>query len=132
MDETHYITVDLEIKSKDDLSPLVDSFGEDVILIYNGKWEDHYLAAFESIGNYDVNGNINYFLHLIDKLEGIAKELWSMSSYKIFDIGFQCGCSPFSYQLMIDPSTTESLAQHGATVGITIYSKGNGKGAANT
>jgi hypothetical protein len=121
MDDIHYLNVDLEIKSRTDLSILVDGFGENVAVMYNGVWDTFFLASFESFNNDGVNENIKSFCRLVESLEDEAKKLWDGSHSKIFDIGFQSGMTPQNYNTELEASTLEDIIKIGASIAITIY-----------
>jgi len=121
MDDTYFIVVDLEIKSRSDLSPIVDSFGDDAIVMYSGKWGRFYLAAFEISAEGGANENIKLFCRLIECLDEEAKKLWDESYSKIFDVGFQCGGDKSSHRTIIEQSVIQAVSSLGATIGVTIY-----------
>ncbi len=121
MDNVHCINVDLEIKSKTDLSSIVDGFGDDAIVMYNGKWGKYFLAAFENPNNSGVNENIKYFCKLVGCLDGTAKKIWDESFSKVFDIGFQSGSNPPSYSIHLEPSVLDGVIKVGAGITITVY-----------
>ncbi len=122
MSNIRYLNVDLLINSKEDLTPIVDSFGEDVIALYNGEWGAHYRANFEIAGSHAAsNEDISYFCSLVDGLEGEAKKLWDNALSKEFDIGFEPGSGPESYNTEIKPSIVKRVADIGASISLTIY-----------
>ena len=63
MEDTRYLTVDLLIKSREDLTPIVTDFGEDVIVLTNDKVGDFYFAYFEIAGSHaGPNEDIDFFV----------------------------------------------------------------------
>ena len=122
MSNTPYLNVDLLINSKEDLTPIVDSFGEDVLNLSNGEWGAHYRANFEIAGSHAAsNEDISYFCLLVEGLEGKAKHLWDNALSKEFDIGFEPGTGTESYNTEIKPSIIKRVADIGASISITIY-----------
>ena len=45
--EVYYLNTDLEIESKDDLSRIVEEFGEDVFVLHQGEIREYQHASFE-------------------------------------------------------------------------------------
>lgn len=117
-----YLNVDLEIDSKEDLSLIVDAFGEDVVTLYNDRWGPHYRAAFEIGGSLAAaNENISMFCSLIEALEGESLRLWSNAFSKVFDIGYEADDSPERGRTELDAYTIERIAKTGAKVALTLY-----------
>ena len=121
MDDIRYLNVDLEIRSRMDLSIIVDSFGENVAVMYKGMWGDFFLASFESLNNGGVNENIKFFCKLVESLDDKAKKSWDESYSKVFDIGFQSGSTPEIYNTQLEASTLEDVTNIKASIVVTIY-----------
>lgn len=69
MSQIDYLNTDFITESSDDLTPIADDFGEDVIVMYNGKWAIVNRAAFEKAGIHnDTNETIQYFCSLFEGL----------------------------------------------------------------
>jgi hypothetical protein len=45
--DVKYLNTDLEIESKDDISKIVEDFGEDVIVLHHGEIRGYQHASFE-------------------------------------------------------------------------------------
>ncbi len=124
MSNVRYLNVDLLINSKDDLTPIVESFGEDVVALYNGSWGEHFRANFEIAGSHAAaSEDISYFCTLVNCLEGKAKVLWENAFSKEFDIGFESGEGKESYNTELKKSVINRISEIGASVSITIYPK---------
>jgi len=122
MQEIRYLNVDLLIKSRTDLTPIVNGFGEDVFVLYNGKVGEYFHSYFEIEGSHaGPNEDIAYFCSLIESLEMKERELWDNSFSKIFDIGFESGEVPQSFSADIRPEIIKRMAQCGTSVRITVY-----------
>ena len=123
MEDTRYLTTDFEIMSNFDLSPICVAFGEDAVVLYNGKWGRHYKASFETsdeLSNY-INDIISHFYELIIVLEDKSKEIYDTIFSKIFDIGYESGDSNASFFTEIRETTIKKLSEIDAKIGITIY-----------
>ena len=119
--EVHFLNVDLEVRGPNDLQPLVDDFGDDVINLHAGRVHDHYLATFEAPETADANELIFYFCHLLESLGSEARRIWDEASLKVFDIGYEAGLGPTSYQSTLRPETIAAVARVGAAIRVTVY-----------
>jgi len=123
MEDTRYINTDFELMSNFDLSPICEAFGEDAIVLYNGKWGAYYKASFETANGLsaDLNDIISHFYELIINLENKEKSIYELCFSKVFDIGYESGNSNTCYFSELRETTIKKLAELKAKVGITIY-----------
>lgn len=124
--EIGFLNVDLEIEGSENLQLIVDDFGEDVSVLFNGKnGSDFNLASFEiPLGiDRDADGIISTFCLLIENLSPEAKSIWDKCHSKKFDAGFESGDFPRSYQTEIRADTIERVSNIGASIVVTIYPK---------
>lgn len=144
---THFANVDLEFRSKQDISLIVKEFGDAVYVLYCDKYENHYLANIEVAGRNneadevdvdeideaaktnevaktdadEADGKINQFCTLIESLSAEGRTLWDNCFEKVFDIGYEGGITPHGYTSTLQPSTVQRIAQLGASILITLY-----------
>ena len=124
--KVHYLNTDLELESSEDLTPIVEEFGDDVSVLFNGKARGIYMATFEAAGAFgDPESIIEYFCMLAESLDGEAKELWGKCFSKKFNIGYEGGTSHQSYESNISSSTIERMAQNGVCFAVTVYPMAN-------
>ncbi len=75
--EVRYLNTDLELESKDDLSRIVEEFGEAVLVLHRGEIREYQNASFEIAGStsgaYEV---INYFCSLVNGLPVEVRRIW--------------------------------------------------------
>ena len=122
MENIRYLNVDLLIKAREDLTPIVVEFGKDVIVLTNDKHGDFYYAYFEIADSHaGPNEDIEYFCSLVENLEGKAQRLWDNSFYRIFDIGYESGTSNNSYSSDLREPVVKRLAALNASIRVTIY-----------
>jgi hypothetical protein len=123
--EVKFLNVDLEIESTENLQPIIDDFGDNVSVLYHGENAKGFnFANFEiSLGDRDADGIISNFCLLIENLSLETKTIWEKCCSKKFDIGFESGDFPRSYQTEIRADTIERVAKIGASIGVTIYPK---------
>jgi hypothetical protein len=120
--DIQYLNTDLEIESKSDLSRIVEEFGEDVLVHHHGEIRGYQHAYFSIAGgSTDADSTINSLCTLIEQLPGDVRELWDGCCSRIFDIGYESGASPPSFQSEIRAATIQRVATIGASVVITIY-----------
>ena len=120
--EIAFINVDLEIEAHESLKPIADYFGEDVSVLGCGKWGEHYQAAFEIAGGIgDAESIIGYFCTLIESLGEDETRIWAGAFRKEFNIGYESGLEPRSYESVIRSETISRISGVGASVKITIY-----------
>ena len=119
-----YLNTDLDIESKSDISPIVEEFGEDVIVLHHGERKGYQHASFEISGSSfdaDADGVISSFCTLVEELPKEVREIWDGCVLRVFDIGYESGSSPQNLRSEIRPSTILRVAKIGASIAITIY-----------
>ena len=122
MEDARYLNVDLLIKSREDLTPIVSEFGDDVLVLTNDKTGEFYFAYFEIAGSHaGPNEDIEYFCSLIEGLSEKSRNLWESTFYRIFDMGYEAGTSNNSYSSDLRESVLKRIASVNASVRITIY-----------
>lgn len=121
--DLRYLNTDFELMSSSDLTPIVESFSEDVIVLYNGKWGKYYKAIFESPAesSSDPNEIISYFNELVTSFDEEAITLYDSCFSKIFDIGFEAGSSKVVCYSELRERTICILAELKARIGVTVY-----------
>jgi hypothetical protein len=119
--EAQFLNVDLEVRGPADLQPLIDDLGEDVVNLHAGRVHDHYLATFEATVSGDADHRISYLCRLVDQLDPEARRIWDQASSKVFDIGYEAGAGPKSYESNLRPETIADVARVGAAIRVTVY-----------
>ena len=122
--EVHYLNTDLDIESVRDLSPVVEEFGEDVIVLHHGESRGYDQASFEiaSGANLGADEVINCFCLLVESLPKEVRDIWDGCCSRILDVGYESGTTPHSFRSEIRASTIQRVAGIGASIVITIYS----------
>jgi len=124
---THFLNVDLDIYSKRDLGPLVESFGANVHVLHVGP-EDlssksgPYGAHLEIAGySRTADSTIRRFCKLIEGLPKPARSLWSRAAIRSFSVGIQPGERPSCQDFTIAPATVRAVAAVDAQIVVSIY-----------
>jgi len=120
---TKYLNTDLEIDSIDDVTPIVEEFGEAVVCLYYAPWGAHKRAAFELAGVVfqDASACIRTFCALVEGLGPEARALWDGCARRVFDIGFEAGRERDNCQQSIDHDALAQVAAVRAHLVITVY-----------
>ena len=122
--EIQYLNTDLEIESVNDLSLIVEDFGEDVMVHHHGEINgyQHASFSFSGAGMYvGADGAINAFCSLIENLSEEARKVWNGCCTRVFDIGYDSGSTPRSFRSEVRASTIQRAAAVGASIAVTIY-----------
>ncbi len=122
MEDIAFLNVDLDLESGEDLSLLIDDFGDSVIVMNNIFEGDIYKVSIELAG---LQGDSGYlfreYFKLLDNMSAQAKCLWDRCSKKKFDLGFQSGAEPMGITENIPLEVISKLSEYGASVAITVY-----------
>jgi len=122
MSEIGYLNTDLIIESPDDLTAIFDTFGDEVIVMYNGELGKVNRAAYGIAGSYsNANDILDFFCVLVEGFDETARSLWDSCSSKVFDFGNESGTSPQNYSSVIRPEVIKRISDIGAGIEITIY-----------
>ena len=120
--ETRFINVDLEVSSRTDLRWLVEEFGADATNLYCGEARGYFLATFETANvPGDPDGKIGYFCHLVECMPPEARQKWNDAFAKVFDLGYESGAGPYSFQSELRADTVAAVARVGASIRVTVY-----------
>ena len=126
MNEIEFLNVDLLLKSKQDLTPIIDNLGKKIFVLHNGKENDHYYAYLEIMGDRsEPNEVIKIFCDLIENLSVNSKKIWDEADYRIFDIGYDSGRHENSFSSDLTELEIKRIAAINASMRITIYPSDN-------
>ena len=132
-----FINVDLELESSESVQFLVNELSENTCALYcsdidemanlelsieerNGVYfYDSYDDEKDLVGGVEIH--INEFCNLLENLSEESRRIWNKCHRKEFDIGFQCGNTPKSFNTRIRAETIKRCAELGATIEITVY-----------
>jgi hypothetical protein len=123
VNETRFLNVDLDIRSRARLEPLVAAFGKRVLVLHVGPEGKGHGAHLELANSHRKNANalIRALIALVRKLPKAGRRLWDQAQSREFNIGIDAGVKPFSYELRLDSETLESVAGVGGRVVFTVY-----------
>ena len=116
------LNVDLEIESKQNIAQLVSDLGKSAMVLHYDKDETRQLARIEA--NIDVtspDSAINHLCELIESCSRNALKQWLTCTKRTFDIGFQSGRNPKSFNQALHADTLLRISAIGAGIEITLY-----------
>jgi hypothetical protein len=125
---TRYINTDLDLEVACDLGPLAAALeAKDIFPLHiTQKVEGCWSATFECVTFRDdvsdtPDTRIGKMLDVVESLQGEASRLWLQCSRREFNLGYDCGDTPFSFYTGLTNSTLLRVAGVGASIGITLY-----------
>lgn len=119
---THVRAVDLEVYSRARLSPLVEAFGERVVVLYDGRVGSRYLAALElHAWQLTEDQEIRRFVAMVRRLPAAVRRLWDAAQSRTFDIGVQARETPPSSVFTLSAATIAAVASVGGRIAVTTY-----------
>jgi hypothetical protein len=129
LDKTLFLNVDLDIRSRWDLQPLVEALGKKVMVLYVGRFKRTYQARLELFGSHlprDTHSQrperfILDFCKLIQKLPPAAREFWDDAKTREFDVGIESGKPHKFYWFDLSPKALQAAVEVNAQIAVTIY-----------
>ena len=120
-----YITTDLNLKSKEDLSVLAKGLCKDDAPNLNEWVNGTYELRLGSTGiDKKPSQDIELFCNRVEALPKRAKEVWANCESRILDIAFEGGDTPNNLTSLIDEKQILRLSKLKLGIEITIYHTG--------
>jgi hypothetical protein len=117
-----YLNTDFDIQSANDLSRLIEEFGEDVDVLFHGEIKGYRAASFNLSEPFlGPDEAINSFCLFVEQLPAEVRRIWDGCVSRIIDIGFESDESLTNYRVEIRDSTIRRVAAINATIVITLY-----------
>lgn len=122
--EIRYLTTDLDLRASFDLAPLADALTQLGLLgrhqgpLPNGSWSAQFASA---VWLSEPDSDIGAMLTAIEALNEPNKRLWAACTSRDFDIGYDCGDTPWGFNQQLLPATLARMGAIGASLLITIY-----------
>ncbi len=123
-----YITTDFEFESTENLNPIIQEIGDELVLQLNEWVNGEYCVSFSGTGSETYNEpeqTINEFCHLIESLSNESRKLWNSCAKRIADIAFESGHEPNHATYNLSEILIERLNKLKIGVAITIYPVGH-------
>jgi hypothetical protein len=123
--QTRFLNVDLDIRSRRPLEPLVEALAPAAFALHVGRDGGRYVAHLEAtIAAGDADRLIHRFTRAIDRLPAESRRVWDRAEWRQFNIGIQAAGAPHCYELPVAPASVQAAARVGAGLGVTVYSPG--------
>ena len=121
--EIRYINTDLELESNEDLNPIIEALGKDVLVLHHGPVQgmNHASVELSSDHSSDPDEVIGRYCDLIENLPKTARKIWDNCLTRIIDIGVESGSSPKSYRFEVRQPIMNRVSAIGASLAVTIY-----------
>jgi hypothetical protein len=125
----HFLNVDLQVKSRRDLSEFTREMDRKAFCLTYHKYRGVFFANYEvKIIPRSAETIMKAFCRILENLSPAAAAAWRHASSKVFDFGFQSGdeyhepANPFRpYTLDLSPETLTRMAKLKAGIRITLY-----------
>lgn len=121
MRKTHFLNIDLDIESSRDIRPLVEYWGDQVMVFRLEKVADMWFGSFETCETSE-DAIVNQYYQLVNRLPQHLRKLWDSASKRVFDVGFEAVGSTKAFQSSLTQESVIKLAEIGGSITISIYS----------
>ena len=120
-----FLTLDVDVISKEDLAPLAKYFEEQALVLGLSKIEDRYHLGLEP-GYLCEEENTpencaKFFIEMGSIFSEELAGLWSRAESRVFDFGFDSGEVKPYYRSEISPDILGKIASVGASIAVSIY-----------
>lgn len=120
-----YINVDLEVRSRADLRPLVDALSRSLFSLYAGREGKGYLATFENgagaRGADTPDRAIQRIIRVVDGLRPDIRRHWNRARDRVFDIGVAKTSGSKVFCLPLTAKTVQAVSRLGARIALSFY-----------
>ena len=125
MNETptiQYLNTDLDLVCDVDPAVLASEFeSRDLVAHVTPSDDGLFYVLCEDSNDMEPEPNIVRLLDAIDALSDAGRELWARCSKREFNVGYDCGDEPWSFNQGISNPVLRRMADCGASFRITLY-----------
>jgi hypothetical protein len=119
---THFLNVDLEVHSPEDLTPLAAGMASATHLLQCERVHDEWVLAVETAGTpASAQDAITGLLDAVLALPDEAARLWRGARRRCFDVGVESAHGP-TWKTELSAATLHRIADQAAVLALTIYS----------
>jgi hypothetical protein len=117
----HYLNTDLVLICEGDAGDLLaDLRARELYVLVDSGGGRTYLNC-SGFNHEEPEPDVVRFLDAIDALSGKAREQWGRCSQREFNIGYDCGDEPWSFNQGLSNQVLRRVADCGGTLRITLY-----------
>ena len=117
-----YLNVDLEIRSRSDLMPLVTALQRRLSVLHAARVRGTFFASFETSGMaHPPDIAIGRLARALLELPPSIQKLWKQAGDRVFDIGVARAAGNTALPLALRRQTVKTIAHLNARVALTLY-----------
>ena len=117
-----YLNVDLEVRSRSNLIPLVDALRPRLDVLNAGEARGEFRVSFELAGvTLPPDVAIHRLARAVTGLPPSIRKLWRQARDRVFDIGVQRTAGRGAFPLALRPETVKTIARLNARIALTLY-----------
>jgi hypothetical protein len=117
-----YLNTDLDLVCDVDPVVLAAEFeSRDLVAHVTPGGDGLFYVLCEDSNDTEPEPNIVRLLDAIESLSGPARELWARCSKREFNVGYDCGDEPWSFNQGVSNQVLRRMADCGASFRITLY-----------
>ena len=123
MEKAQFLTIDLEVKSRRSLAPLVAAWPSAYQpLAAGGRPDPRWLILNPGSVTSTAEIAAKRLLRHIARLRGDARQCWRRAHRRVFDIGIQAGGPGHAFEeVRLTADTLSRIAATGAQIQVTVY-----------
>ena len=117
-----YITSDLELRSRGDISDLVNELSRDLLVLFHGREGNKYLATFHVTMPDETPDKIaNQYCKVIEGLPRKHRPAWKKCLSRNLDMGFDSGHGNRMATALVKSKTIKRLAKLEINIAVSVY-----------
>ena len=117
-----YLNVDLEIRSRSDLTPLVHALQRRLFVLHAGRVQGTFFASFEASGpGHPPDVAIPRLAATLRRLPPSLQRLWRQARDRVFDIGVARAAGDTPFSLALRQETIRVVTALNARLALTFY-----------
>lgn len=119
-----FLNLDLVLKSKSDLSTIIDYFDEKAFVLHHEEYNGEWMLVMELADQELARNPSEYtrrFLEIISEFPETVRDVWNTCTSRAFAYGFDGGFNSAALEAAISASLLLQIAQASADVEITVY-----------
>lgn len=118
--ETSFANIDLDIESDQDITPLAEFWGDELIVFRLEQDDGIWFGTFET-SEETAEEIVEKYYRLVSDLTPDLRNIWDKATKKVFDIGFNAGTEPRVFQFLVSHEAISKLSSIGGSIAVTIY-----------
>lgn len=120
--QIEYLNTDLDLVCDVDPAILVSKLEAADLAVHVSSGEDGlFYVLCEDSNETEPEPNLVRLLDAIEALSGPARDLWNRCSKREFNVGYDCGDEPWSFNQGISNEVLRRMANSGSSFRITLY-----------